>query len=523
MTGAMDEILIVGGGTAGWLTAAYLAKHLGGAGGVRITLIESSEIPTIGVGEGTFPTIAKTLASLGIDEAAFMRGSSAAFKQGIRFVDWARTPENGRHSHYYHPFALPREPEGLDLLPYWLAGEASGASYADAVTLQERVCDAGRAPKRVNDAEFRGPMNYAYHLDAARFGKFLSGVAKASGVVHLTGTVDDVELDEQGAIRSVVTREHGKLTAGLYIDCTGFQSALLGRALGVPFRDMNDVLFVDRAVAVQVPHGDDRAAIPPYTVSTAHEAGWTWDIALAERRGIGYVYSSRHTDETRAEAVLRDYVGAGVRDLPVRHLRMRVGWRERHWVKNCVAVGLSGGFLEPLESTGIILIEAAAHMIASFHQPGRDFEPAARQFNALMTKRYERIVDFIKMHYFLTRRTDTAFWRDNAHPSSAPESLLAHLEMWRHRPPGRLDFVMDYESFAPANYQFVLFGMGFRSPPGRTENRQAARARQEFARIRDAAHRAVAALPPHRELLERVYQAGFSFSDTGRLSGASRT
>ncbi len=149
-------------------------------------------------------------------------------------------------------------------------------------------------------------------------------------------------------------------------------------------------------------------------------------------------------------------------------------------------------------------------------------EPAARQFNTLMTKRYERIVDFIKMHYFLTRRSDTAFWRDNADPSSAPESLLAHLEMWRHRPPTRLDFVMDYESFAPANYQFVLFGMGFRSPPGRTEDRQAARARQEFARIRDASRRAVAALPPHRELLERVYQAGFSFSDMGRQTGASR-
>ncbi len=367
MSTAIDEILIVGGGTAGWLTAAYLAKHRSGS---RITLIESSEIPTIGVGEGTFPTIARTLASLGVDEAAFMRGSGAAFKQGIKFVDWGRAVENGRHSHYYHPFALPREPDGLDLLPYWLGGEAGGASYADAVTLQERVCEAGRAPKRASDAEFRGPMNYAYHLDAARFGNYLSGVARAAGVVHLTGTVDDVELDEQGAIASVVTREHGKLTAGLFIDCTGFRSTLLGRALGVPFLDKNDVLFVDRAVAVQVPYGSEWAAIPPYTISTAHEAGWTWDIALAERRGIGYVYSSRHTDESRAEAVLRNYVGGAADNLPVRHLKMQVGWRERHWVKNCVAVGLSGGFLEPLESTGIILIEAAAHMIASFHQPG---------------------------------------------------------------------------------------------------------------------------------------------------------
>ena len=178
------------------------------------------------------------------------------------------------------------------------------------MTLQESVCDAGRAPKRASDAEFRGPMNYAYHLDAARFGNYLSGVARASGVVHLIGTVDDVELDEQGAIASVVTREHGKPHRRICSSTApGFRSALLGRALGVPFLDKNDVLFVDRAVAVQVPYGSECGAIPPYTISTAHEAGWTWDIALAERRGIGYVYSSRHTDETRAEAVLRDYVG----------------------------------------------------------------------------------------------------------------------------------------------------------------------------------------------------------------------
>jgi len=188
-----------------------------------------------------------------------------------------------------------------------------------------------------------------------------------------------------------------------------------------------------------------------------------------------------------------------------------------------VAVGLSGGFLEPLESTGIILIEAAAHMIAGLYQPGCEFEHAARQFNAHMSRRYERIVDFIKLHYCLTQRTDSAFWRDNADRASATESLLAHLEMWRHRPPSRFDFVMDHESFAPANYQFVLYGMGFRTPEaGNTAGRQAALARQEFARVRAAAQRAAAALPPHRELLDRVYQAGFSFSAVSELSGADR-
>jgi len=509
-----DEILIVGGGTAGWLTAAWLAKHLGGPGGVRVSLVESSDIPTVGVGEGTFPTILRTLSALGADEADFMRESAAAFKQGIRFVDWTHPKSAGRRRHYYHPFALPREAEDLELLPYWLLGEAGPVSWADAATLQEKVCDAGRAPKRDNDAGFRGPMNYAYHLDAGRFGAWLAKLAKGLGVQHVVGTVSRVELDETGAIAGVVTQEHGTLTAGLYVDCTGFRAELIGRALGVPFVPKSDVLFVDRAAVMQVPYKDEFAEVPPYTISTAHESGWTWDIALPTRRGVGYVYSSRHTDATRAETVLREYVGARGVDLPVRHLPLTLGWRARHWEKNCVAVGLAGGFLEPLESTGIILIEAAAYMIAAFYQRNGDLAPAAARFNRLMTARYERIVDFIKLHYFLTQRDDSAFWRDNAHPSSATESLLAHLEMWRHRPPARFDLTMDHETFALANYQFVLYGMGFETRlADRTRYSQGQRAREEFARVQGAGRRAAAALPAHRELLHRVNQAGFRFAD----------
>jgi tryptophan halogenase len=509
-----NDILIVGGGTAGWLTAAWLAKQLG-PGGVRITLVESSDIPTVGVGEGTFPTIARTLSALGADEAEFMRESGAAFKQGIRFVDWLHPKSAGRRRHYYHPFALPRAPEDLELLPYWLSGEAGDVSFADAVTLQEKVCDAGRAPKRETDAGFRGPMNYAYHLDAGRFGAYLARLARGLGVKHLVGTVTRVELGESGDISGVVTQEHGTLRAGLYVDCTGFRAELIGRTLGVPFQNKNDVLFVDRAVVLQVPHANDDAPVPPHTISTAHEAGWTWDIALPTRRGVGYVYSSRYTDGAAAEGVLRDYVGTAARDLPVRHLPLPIGWRAQHWVKNCVAVGLSGGFLEPLESTGIILIEAAAYMIASLFQRNGEFAAAAAHFNRLMTCRYERIVDFIKLHYFLTRRTDTAFWRDNALPSTAPDSLLALLEMWRHRPPARFDLVMDHETFALANYQFILYGMGFPTDLGADRGRypDTPRARQEFMRVQDAGRRAVASLPAHRELLHRVNQAGFRFSE----------
>jgi tryptophan 7-halogenase len=343
----------------------------------------------------------------------------------------------------------------------------------------------------------------------------LCDVAQQLGVRRLLGNVESVNLDESGAIASVTTREHGVLKAGLYIDCTGFRSELLGRALGVPFKSKNDVLFVDRAVAMQVPYATPAAPIPPYTISTAHEAGWSWDIALESRRGIGYVYSSSHTDDARAEEVLRNYIGPASRDLSARLLKLQIGWRERHWVKNCVAIGLSGGFLEPLESTGIILIEAAAYMIASFFPRSGGMERAASLFNRLMTRRYERIVDFLKLHYFLTQRSDSAFWRDNARPETATDSLLAQLEMWRSRVPNRFDFVMDYETFALANYNFILYGMRFATDlsASRASYPHGDLARQEFMRVRQASQRAVAALPTHRALLERVYEPNFRFAE----------
>ena len=355
MSERIDDILIVGGGTAGWITAAFLARKLQTAkpGGVKITLIESPEIGIIGVGEGTFPSIQDTMRAIGVDEARFMRGANATFKQGIHFVDWARTPRNGQHSAYYHPFNNPRQLNGvIDLAPYWLMGLAGDAPLSDAVTLQDKVCDAGKAPKRIDDPQYGGPLSYAYHFDAVKLAGLMAEVGVELGVKHLRGNVQEVRLDENGAIASVLTAEHGELKAGLYIDCTGFSAALIGKAMGVGWQDKNDVLFVDRAVAIQAPYDRPDAPLACTTISTAHEAGWTWDIGLPERRGTGYVYSSRYTDDDRAEQVLRDYIGPAAEPLGARLLKLKIGHRDKHWVKNCVAVGLSGGFLEPLESTG---------------------------------------------------------------------------------------------------------------------------------------------------------------------------
>ena len=504
---ALKNVLIVGGGNAGWLTAAFLAKTLGtqDAHGIQITLVESSEIGIIGVGEGSFPSIRGTLAAIGIDEARFIRECDATFKQGVKFVDWVRAPGSAGANHYFHPFSQPSQrPGNPELLPYWLQGLAGKElAFAQAVTMQKTVADAGRGPKRIGDADYLGALNYAYHFDAGRFAKLLSSHAQSLGVRHLVGTVNQVTLDAQGAIDAVITQEHGSLKADLYIDCTGFHAALIGKALGSPFRSVNDVLFVDRALAIQVPYERPEAPIPSYTISTAHEAGWTWDIGLQQRRGIGYVYSSRHTDDTRAEHLLRNYVGPAAHDRPVRSLKLNVGYRDVQWIKNCVAVGLSGGFLEPLESSGMGLVETAAYLIGFLFPRDGNMEPIAKVFNAHMQERYARIVDFIKLHYCLSQRKDNAFWTDNALASSIPESLQDKLAMWRCRPPHRMDFVTDLEMYPPSSWQYVLYGMEYATQltASAAAYPQRAEAVQEFAMIAKVAQHALADLPAHRALV----------------------
>jgi len=511
----LDGIVIVGGGTAGWLTAALLAKRLGAdkPNGVRVTLIESSEIGTIGVGEGTFPTFRRTLRTIGVGEAEFMRECSAAFKQAIRFVDWEHAPVNGKHTHYYHPFNVPHlMAMGADMAPYWALGEAGkGVPFSDATTLQDKVVDALKAPKRIDDAAYDGPMNYAYHLDAAKLAVFLKNTGVKLGVRHLIGNVADVVLDEQGAIARLETVEHGTLEAGLYIDCTGFAGMLIGRALGEPWRDVTNMLFVDRAVAMQVPYASEKTQIFPATISSAHESGWTWDIGLDTRRGIGFCYSGKYTDDDRAEEILRGYIGPAAEGRNARRLKMRVGYRDRQWVKNCVSIGLSAGFLEPLESTGIIQIEAAAHMIAEYFPRHGDMERVAQHFSTIMRRRFELAVDFIKLHYFLTKRTDHAFWIDNARLETASDALRDKIELWKRRPPTSLDFDTTYEAFKYQSYQYILFGLGFR--PDMEGNESAypfgEEARREFGRVQAASQQALKALPDHRALLDEIYANGF--------------
>jgi tryptophan halogenase len=503
------NIVIVGGGTAGWLTAAFLARILAARtpGGAQITLIESEQIGIIGVGEGTFPTIRNTLMAIGIEESRFMRGALATFKQGIRFTDWVDPPKDGKHRSYFHPFSAPMAmPGGAEILPYWLLGLApEGQSFVAATGVQEQIVEACRAPKRLSDPDYQGALTYAYHFDAAKLANLLRDVSKELGVRHLLGRVDGVEMTDSGDIAAIVSPEHGRLTADLFIDCSGFRAELIGKTMNVPFKSVRNHLFTNRAVTIQAPYERPDAPIQSCTVSTAHEAGWTWDIGLEERRGIGYVYSSDHTDDDRAEQVLRDYIGPTAEGLSARQIKFETGYREKQWVGNCVAVGLSAGFFEPLESTGIMLIEVAAHLISDLFPWEGAMQPAANLFNQLMAKRYERITDFLKLHYCLSRRPET-FWQDNADPASIPESLREKLELWRFRPPSRFDFIGDYETFLPISYQAVLYGMDFVTNLEAASASYGAKktAAARFHEIGALVPRAMAELPSHRDLISRI-------------------
>lgn len=503
------SILIVGGGTAGWLTAAYLARFFDIARNprIRITVLESPEIGIIGVGEGTFPTIRNTLRYIGIDESHFVRATTATFKQGIRFDNWVRSPVAGRNDHFLHPFEAPFHDEGHSLVSYWLLqDEKTRPSFAEAMTIQNRVAEAGRAPKAQGEGDFAGPLNYAYHFDATRVADVLAEHARTLGVDHLPGLLTGVSLDpETGAIASVATREHGDLTADLYLDCSGFRAELIGSALGVPFKPVGDVLFTDRALACKLPYDQADAPLPSYTVASAHEAGWTWDIGLAGARGIGSVYSSAHMSDDDAERELERYTQGRSLDVTTRRIPFESGYRTRPWEKNCVAVGLSGGFLEPLESTGVLMIEAAAAMIAELFPHYGPADGPARRFNELMAARYDSIVAFLKLHYCLSQREEP-FWRANAEAASIPERLRDLLEQWRYRPPSRFDFVLDHESFAFFNYQYILYGMEFRTDltPIRDEFPHSGEAQRIFERIRQFGDRAAHDLPAHRAFIERI-------------------
>lgn len=503
------HIVIAGGGSAGWLTAALLASEFdcGERDDVRVTLVESPDVPTIGVGEGTWPTMRSTLRRIGLSEAEFLVRCSASFKQGTKFVGWVTGDDDDV---YYHPFSVPAGYAHLNLVPHWQA-QRDNVSFVDAVSTQGRVCDRDLAPKQPETPEYAAVVNYAYHLDAGKFAEMLTAhCTERLGVRHIRDHIVAVNGSADEDIRSLETREHGAIEGDLFIDCTGLGSLLLNRHYGVPFVDCGDVLFNDSALALQVPYEDPHGPIASQTISTARDAGWIWDIGLTNRRGIGYTYSSRHTSDDAARQTLLDYVAALPNSQSVeaepRKITFRPGHRAKFWHRNCVAVGMASGFLEPLEASALVMVELAGQMISEELPATRSvMDVVAKRYNEKFLYRWERIIDFLKLHYVLSRRSG-AYWDDNRNPSSIPESLRSVLDLWRYQVPWHSDFSQRDEIFSSASYQYVLYGMGFETEV-RASSRQARQAEEARKLFVDNDHQSIkllSGLPGNRELLDSL-------------------
>jgi len=501
MDSAIERIVIVGGGTAGWLAASRLASsRRAKAGRLSVTLIEAPDIPTIGVGEGTWPTMRATLAAIGIGEAEFLAACDGSFKQGSRFDGWVTGAEADR---YLHPFTAPPAAPTAELLAAWQAG-APELPFAAAMTAQAHVCDLDLAPRQRAMPDYQGAANYAYHLDAGKFAALLASHAvQKLGVRHISDHVVAVARDAGGGIASVATRQNGDIEGDLFIDCSGHASLLIGNHLGVEWIDRSDTLFNDRALAAQVPVAPG-SPVASQTVSTAHAAGWIWDIGLPGRRGIGCVYASRFMDDDTAEATLRAYVARVLPDapeVPVRRLTFPTGHRARFWEGNCIAIGLSAGFIEPLEASAIVMIELSLNALLDNFPASRAAMPIhADRFNELFRYRWDRIVEFLKLHYALSRREEP-YWIAQRDPAHMPPRLAEMLQLWRDQPPSAWDFPRVDEIFSAESHQYILYGMGHPVPVDLPASERAAAL---LAENRQRARSLAAALPANRDYLDAL-------------------
>ena len=504
---AVRHIVIVGGGSAGWLSAGIIAAD---HPALRVTLVESPDVAPIGVGEGTWPTMRDTLSRIGVSETDFFRECDAAFKQGSKFSGWVTGLEE---DYYFHPFVLPQGYSETPLAGRWQERHAD-VPFADLVSFQPHLCAHGKAPKQAATPEFAAVANYGYHLDAGKFGAFLrKHCVDKLGVTLVQDHVSAINSHPDGDIASLQTKEHGVIEGDLFIDCTGMQSLLLGKHFGVEFISQKHVLFNDTALAIQVSYARDDSPIASQTTSTAQQAGWIWDIGLPSRRGIGYVYSSTHTSDADAESVLRRYLantGAPDGGAP-RKLAFQPGYRRQFWHRNCVAIGLSAGFIEPLEASALALVELSAAMLSDEMPATRGvMDLIARRFNDAFSYRWERVIDFLKLHYVLSRRSDSQYWRDNRADASIPERLRELLTLWRYRAPSRYDFGRIDEVFPSASYQYVLYGMGFKTEftPGDQRAEIAQKADGYFREAAALTTKMLPALPSNRALLDHIRMHG---------------
>ncbi|MGB0513747.1 MAG: tryptophan halogenase family protein [Wenzhouxiangellaceae bacterium] len=485
---AIRDVVIVGGGTAGWMAAAALAKTFGER--LNIRLIESDAIGTVGVGEATIPPIKNFNLLLELDQADFLREVNGTFKLGIEFINWGQLGES-----YFHPFA----PHGVDTWAaqfhhYWVRARQLGdTTPLDEFSLETCMARAGRFGNRSGR-----PANYAYHFDAAGYAALLRKLSENMGVERIEGKVIDVaQHGESGLIKSV-TLDGGATIAGeLFIDCSGFRALLIEQTLGTGWEDWSQWLRSDRAVAVQT---ESTRPPLPYTRATARSCGWQWNIPLQHRVGNGLVYCSDYLDDDAAAKMLLDNLdGRPITD--PRPIRFRTGRRLQQWNRNCVALGLSSGFLEPLESTSIHLIQnSIIRLIKLFPREAIDPVEVA-QFNREVRTEIEQIRDFIILHYHVNQRADSRYWID-CREMSVPESLRHKIELFARN--GRI-FRENNELFGEVSWTAVMIGQGI-VPAGYhpvVDTLKEARIKALTANVRTDIAQTLRSAPPHEEFLRR--------------------
>jgi glycine/D-amino acid oxidase-like deaminating enzyme len=498
VTDAPHRVVILGGGTAGWMAACMIARRWQGR--ATVTVVESPDIGIIGVGEGSTPQLKSFFDQLGIAESEWMPRCNATYKNGISFRGWSTRPGFDR---YFHPF-----PCALDIHTAPLFFENTMLrrrgddvwAHPDRFFAAARLAAERRAPHAAESFPFE--MSYGYHFDAYLVGAFLREHATTKlGVVHLPRTVRDADIVD-GQVTRLLLDEDGDIEGDFFIDSSGFRAFLIERKLGVPHRSFGENLFNDSAVVMPTP--PDPTGTSAQTVSTAKSCGWIWDIPLTNRSGNGYVYASRYCSADEAEAELRAHLGLTESDAPARHLTMRVGRIERCWDGNCLAVGLAQGFIEPLEATALHIVQATVEGFAHAYESG-GFTPAHRDaFNRSIAARFEGVRDYIVCHYRANRRTDTPYWRDNAANDRLSDTLKAMLTAWFTGQDisdavERLDIGRYY---APISWHCLLAGYG--TFPEQAPRDMGTRATAQMARVDDFVRRAALNFEDHKAVLARM-------------------
>ncbi len=490
------RILIVGGGTAGWMAANLMAARWADRD-ISIALIESPDIGIIGVGEGSTPQLKAFFDSIGVEERDWMPRCNATYKVGISFHGWSGKP--GCDS-YFHPFPAQTDTQNYPAFVYHCYLRRQGVdvpAHPDPYFVPARLAAERRGP--LPDHNFPFPVLYGYHFDSQLLGRYLREVAVGRGVRHIEAKVEEVVQAGNGDIRELRLEGGGTEAADFFIDSTGFRGLLLQQTLGVPFESFADNLFNDAAVVMPTPQGERPAC---QTVSTALKHGWAWDIPLTNRIGNGYVYSSRYCSADEAETELRGKLGLLDADVEARHLRMKVGQVARHWDRNCVAVGLAQGFIEPLEATALHIVQETVEGFIRHYEQGGFTNDGQAAFNEAVRARFEGVRNYIVCHYRANSRNDTDYWRDNAANENLSDSLRGILQTWLNRE----DLTVEVQEqdisryYNTISWHCLLAGYGV-FPDGGYRPPRDGESRYDLAAIGDFVSRCALNFRPHVEQL----------------------